>query len=121
MIGDRRWRVRLTATAESDFRNILRWTAQRFGHAQARIYGETLTRAIQALTDGPYVAGSRRRDEIAEGLMTLHVAHVGRRGRHLVLYRIAGASEPSTIDVLRLLHDSMDLVRHVGSAGDDSS
>ena len=121
MIGDRRWRVRLTATAESDFRNILHWTARQFGHAQARIYGETLTRAIQALTGGPYVAGSRQRDEIAEGLMTLHVARVGRRGRHLVLYRIAGASEPSTIDVLRLLHDSMDLVRHVGSAGDDSS
>ena len=95
---------------------ILRWTAQRFGHAQARIYGETLTRAIQALTDGPYVAGSRRRDEISKGFMTLHVARVGRRGRHFVLYRIAGASEPSTIDVLRLLHDSMDLVRHVGSA-----
>ena len=48
MSGDRRWRVRLTATAESDFRNILRWTAQRFGHAQARIYSETLTRAIKA-------------------------------------------------------------------------
>ena len=47
------WRVRLTATAESDFRNILRWTAERFGHAQARIYGETLTHAIQALTNGP--------------------------------------------------------------------
>ena len=53
--------------------------------------------------------------------MTLHVARVGRRGRHLVLYRIAGASEPSTIDVFRLLHDSMDPVRHVGSAADDRS
>ena len=121
MIGDRRWRVRLTATAENDFRNILRWTAQQLGHARARIYSGTPTRAIQALTDGPYFPGSRRRDEVAEDLMTLHVARVGRRGRHLVLYRSAGASEPSTIDVLRLLHDSMDLVRHVGSAGDDSS
>ena len=53
--------------------------------------------------------------------MTLHVVRVGRRGRHLVLYRIAGASEPSAIDVLRLLHDSMDPVRHVGSAWGDSS
>ena len=121
MIGDRRWRVWLTTTAEGDFRNIFRWTAQRFGHAQARIHSETLTRAIQALTDGPYVAGSRQRDEISKGLMTLHVARVGRRSRHFVPYRIAGASEPSTIDVLRLLYDSMDLVRHVGSAGDDSS
>ena len=36
MTGGGRRRVRLTATAESDFRNILRWTAERFGHAQAR-------------------------------------------------------------------------------------
>ena len=38
-----------------------------------------------------------------------------------MLYRSAGALEPSTIDVLRLLRDSMDLVRRVGSAGDESS
>jgi len=119
MTGGRRWRVRLTATAESDFRNILRWTAERFGHAQARIYSETLTHAIQALTKGPNVAGSRQRDDIVEGLMTLHVARAGRRGRHFVLYRIASPSEPPGIDVLRLLHDSMDLARHVGSTGDD--
>ena len=121
MTGDRRWRVRLTTTAESDFRNILRWTAERFGHAQARVYSETLKRAIQALDHGPHVAGSRQRDSIAEGLMTLHVTRYGRKGRHFVLYRIGSPSEPPTIDVLRLLHDSMDLVLHVGAAKDDGS
>ncbi len=121
MTGNQGWHVRLAAAAESDFRNILRWTADRFGRAQARIYGETLTRAVQALANGPHVAGSRRRDDIAEGLMTLHVARAGRRGRHFVLYRIASRSKPPTIDVLRLLHDSMDLPRHVGSTGDRGS
>ena len=119
MTEGRPWRVRLTATAGSDLRNILRWTAERFGHAQAGIYSETLTRAIQALTEGPAVAGSRQRDDIGEGLMTLHVARAGRKGRHFVLYRIASPSEPSMIEVLRLLHDSMDLVRHAGSGRDD--
>ncbi len=71
------WPIRLTTTAESDLGNILRWTAGQFGPVQARIYGETLTRAIQALTDGPHIAVSRRRDGIAQGLLTLHVA----RGR----------------------------------------
>ena len=80
-----------------------------------------LTHAIQTLADGPHVAGSRQRDDIAEGLMTLHVARAGRRGRHFVLYRIARSSEPPGVDVLRLLHDSMDLARHVGSSGDDAS
>ena len=113
MTGDPGWRIRLTATAESDLRNILRWTARQFGHAQAHVYSETLTRAIQALTDGPHVDGSQQRDSIARGLMTLHVARNGRKGRHFVLYQVSKTTEAPTIEVLRLLHDSMDLARHV--------
>ena len=69
----RRWRVRLAAVAEEDFRNILRWTAERFGETQPRLYAETLTRAVETLTAGPRVPGSQGRDEIAEvwSLMTL--------------------------------------------------
>ena len=118
MTGARRWRVRLAATAENDIRNILQWTHERFGDAQAQLYGETLTRAIQALTEGPYVKGSRRRDEIGEGLFTLHVARGRRKGRHLVMYRVGDKGTSRTIEVLRLLHDSMDLVRHVPAATD---
>ncbi len=118
MTGARRWRVRLAATAEIDIRNILQWTHERFGDAQAQLYGETLTRAIQALTEGPYVMGSRRRDEIGEGLFTLHVARGRRKGRHLVMYRVGDKGTSRTIEVLRLLHDSMDLVRHVPAAMD---
>lgn len=114
------WRIRPTTTAESDLRNILRWTAGQSGHAQARICSETLARAMQALTGGPHIAGLRRRDGIAQGLMTLHVARNGRKGRHFVLYRVSESAEAPMIEVLRLLHDSMDLVRHVGSATEDS-
>ena len=110
MTGDRPWRVRLAATAENDIRNILQWTHERFGDAQAQLYGETLTRAIQALTEGPYVMGSRRRDEIGEGLFTLHVACGRRKGRHLVLFRVGDKGTSRTIEVLRQLHDSMDTV-----------
>jgi toxin ParE1/3/4 len=59
------------------------------------------------------VPDSLVRDEIQPGLRSIHVARHGRRGRHLVLYRIA---EGETIDILRMLHDSMDIGRHV--AGD---
>ena len=121
MTGDRPWRVRLAATAENDIRNILQWTHERFGDAQAQLYGETLTRAIQALTAGPHVMGSRRRDEIGEGLFTLHVARGRRKGRHLVLFRVGDKGTSRTIEVLRLLHDSMDLVRHVPAATDNAA
>jgi toxin ParE1/3/4 len=35
---------------------------------------------------------------------------VGRKGRHLVVFRMADAQ---AIDVIRLLHDSMDLAKHL--------
>ncbi|NBU77128.1 MAG: type II toxin-antitoxin system RelE/ParE family toxin, partial [Planctomycetes bacterium] len=46
----------------------------------------------------------------------LHVARQGRAGRHFVVFRAAG----SDIDVLRLLHESMDLPRHLPAANDHS-
>ncbi|MCY4503543.1 MAG: type II toxin-antitoxin system RelE/ParE family toxin [Alphaproteobacteria bacterium] len=111
-IGETPWRVRLAALAANDFHNIVRWTSERFGTIQARLYAETLMAALQTLESGPDVPGSRRRDEIASGLMTLHVARGRRRGRHLVLYRVGGSAVSPEIEVLRLLHDSMDLSRH---------
>jgi len=111
--GARSWPVRLTAAAEADFEDILRWTVGRFGEAQARIYAETLSRALEALAGGPNVIGVKARDDIAQGLFTLHVARQGRRGRHFVLFRIGHDQRREVIEVLRLLHDAMDLPRHL--------
>ena len=112
MTPRRRWRIRLTMTAETDFQNILRWTSEHFGARQAHIYADTLTEAIEALTEGPDLAGSRERNDIGEGLRVLHVARGGRKGRHFLLCRVQAQAKPPAIDVLRLLHDSMDLPRH---------
>ena len=110
--GDQ-WRIRLAAAAESDFRNILVWTTERFGETQARVYAETLSLALDALTEGPDITGSRMRDDIGDGLMSLHAARKGRNARHFVIYRVSDKEETPTIEILRLLHDSMDLVRHL--------
>lgn len=109
------WTVRLGRQAEQDFVEILRWTKSSFGEVQARTYAESISLAIQALKDGPEIVGSRLRDEIEPGIRTLHVARLGRKGRHLVVFRVGG---DQTIDVLRLLHDSMDLPRHFSAAND---
>jgi len=107
------WTVRLAATAQSDYQDILRWTAAQFGPLQAQVYAETLAAALAALTEGPTVSGARARDDIAKGLFTLHVARRGRKGRHFVLFRIGFEQGREVIDVLRLLHDAMDLQRHL--------
>ena len=117
-MAERRWRIRLGAAAEIDFANILKWTAENFGARQARIYRDTLVQAIAELADGADVAGSTARDEIMPGLRTLHVARRGRRGSHLLMYR---AAAKSTIEIVRILHDRMDLKRHVPSAPDEKA
>lgn len=109
-MASRSWRVRLGHEAGRDLASILRWTAGTFGPRQAEAYRDTLIAALTALEAGPTLPGSTARDEIYPGIRTLHVAREGRRGRHAVMNQKTGES---TIEVLRILHDSMDLARHL--------
>ena len=109
------WMVRLGRRAEQDYREILGWTERSFGAAQAQSYAQTISLAVQALAAGPDTPGSKLREEIGPGIRTLHIARNGRKGRHFVVYRVGG---DRTIDVIRLLHESMDLQRHVPSSND---
>ena len=111
--GARGWTVRLTAAAAADFEKILRWTVAQFGDAQARIYAETVAAALNELAVGPTVAGAKKRDDVLRGLFTFHVA---RKGRHFVMFRFGRAPNRDAIEVLRLLHDAMDLQRHLPAA-----
>ncbi len=112
----RGWTVRLTAAAEVDFEEILHWTVAQFGEAQARIYTETVSAALNDLAAGPTVMGAKKRDDILQGLFTLHVARKGRKRCHFVMFRVGCAPDHDVIEVLRLLHDAMDLPRHLPPA-----
>ena len=113
----RQWMVRLTAAAEKDYQSIIEWTIEHFGEAQALVYAETLALALEALAAGPSLVDAKRRDEILKGVCSLHVARRGRKGRHFILFRVA-KRRGEVIEVLRLLHYSMDLPRHFRSPGE---
>jgi toxin ParE1/3/4 len=104
------WHIRLAGQAEQDLLDITLWTAENFGTRQAEHYAKTIALAIEALNDGPEILGAKVRDEIGAGIRTLHVARQGRKGRHFVAFSV---SEGHIINVLRLLHDSMDLAKHL--------
>ncbi|MBI4753873.1 MAG: type II toxin-antitoxin system RelE/ParE family toxin [Betaproteobacteria bacterium] len=110
------WTIRLSAAAERDYREILRWTAETFGRRQANTYARTLSNALRDLALGPSIRGARPREDVGAGIHTLHVAREGRKGRHLVVFRANASSGEQVIDVLRLLHDCMDLPRHLPAA-----
>jgi len=109
------WTVRLSVAAETDYRQILSWTRENFGLVQAQVYADTLSNALQELSDGPAIIGAKQRQDIGTNIWTLHVARKGRKGRHFVLFRVCRVQGRNVIDVLRLLHDSMDLERHLPS------
>lgn len=107
------WVVRSTAAANADFSAILRWTQEKFGLAQAAAYTQTLIAAMSNLNAGPEVFGSKLRVELGGDIYTLHVARKGSAGRHFLVFRASNAKGPKVIEILRILHDSMDLKRHL--------
>lgn len=116
-----RWTIRLAEAAGQDYQAILRWTVENFGRAQARTYAKTLNSALQDLAQGPDVIGARPREDIGPDIHTLHVARHGRKGRHFVVFRISPSPDALIIEVLRLLHDSMDLPRHLTAANESDT
>ena len=109
------WRLRLADQVDLDLQAIAAWTAENVGPRQADEYIETVTQALEALYDGPEIVWGRARNDIGHGICTLHVARRGRKGRHFVVFKVA---DEQTIDVLRLLHDGMDLARHLPDSND---
>lgn len=105
-----RWRVRLSITADHDLASILHWTTQAFGPKQARDYQQTIIQAVRALGEGPDLPGSNARGQVRAGIRTLRVARRGRAGRHVLVYRVV---DDGLIQVLRILHDAMDMTRHL--------
>ncbi|MCD6527559.1 MAG: type II toxin-antitoxin system RelE/ParE family toxin [Desulfuromonas sp.] len=110
------WNIRLTRAAEDDFQHILRWTTTHFGRRQGKTYARTVTLALSDLSNGPDILGVKQREDIGLGIYTLHVARKGRRGSHFVVFRVSHSSATPTIDVLRILHEAMDLVRHLSES-----
>jgi toxin ParE1/3/4 len=111
------WGVELSDEAAADIRGIVRWTRRRFGPDQAVEYGRTLKAALIELRVGPNLLGIRDCSEAGHGYRMLHVARQGRRGRHFILFRVRLSER--RIAVARILHDTMDLARHISPDGDE--
>jgi toxin ParE1/3/4 len=120
-------RLRLTGPAEQDIASILDWSAGHFGDAGRRRYEALIETALRDVADEPGRPGSRELPEtFGPGRRVYHLrlsrhrarTSDGRVGapRHMLVYRTI---VPETVVILRVLHDSMDLVRHLPAAPDD--
>lgn len=114
------FRYRLSDAAQGDIVSILAWTHEQFGEAARVRYESLIVTALRDVASQPDRPGSLARPELGAGVRTWHLrlsrVHVTpgmgavRRPRHFVVYR----SEPALVVVGRLLHDAMELARHLG-------
>ncbi len=118
-------KIILAPAAEEDIGAILVWSAATFGDAARRRYAALIVQAISDLAESPKRAGVHERPEVGEGLCSYYLTHSRSHARlvaetvaaprHFVIFRIRGNGG---LEVVRILHDSMDLARPM-AAGDE--
>jgi toxin ParE1/3/4 len=88
----------LTPPAKQDFRDLVSYTQQTWGKAQSEEYGNKINNALLAIMANPH-SGRKRHGRI-----------VYKAGRHQIYYRV----RDTEIWILRILHERMEAVRHLG-------
>ncbi len=119
-VGSGRFReVRLGRTAQRDVVAILRKSRLSFGPMAARRYETLIGQALHDIGVDPERPGSNAHPDIlVAGARIYHLlssrdnvaGRVVREPRHFVLYRRTGEDN---IEVGRVLHDAMDLTKHL--------
>jgi toxin ParE1/3/4 len=114
------FRYRLSEAAQGDVLNVLAWTHEQFGEAARLRYESLIVAALRDVASQPDGPGSLARPELGSGVRSWHLrlsrgrmetgAGVVRRPRHFLVYRF----EPGLVVVGRVLHDAMELARHLG-------
>ncbi len=113
------FRYRLSQAAQGDVLSILAWTHEQFGEIARLRYESLFVAALRDVASQSDKPGSLARPELGAGVRSWrlrpsrdHVkpgVEVVRRPRHFLAYR----SEPALVVVGRVLHDAMELARHV--------
>lgn len=115
-------RYRLSAAAQDDLQGIFAWTQERFGDAARLRYESLVVAALRDVSMQPDRVGSVARPELGAGVRSWHLRSsrerartdsvVVHRPRHFLIYR----TEPNLLVVGRVLHDAMELARHLDPA-----
>lgn len=108
---------RLTYAARADIASILAWSHEQFGEEARKRYEVLIATAIREAASHPDDSGHTPRPELGEGVFSWHLSRSRARApggkvhrpRHFLICRRDGG----TLVIGRVLHDAMDLRRHV--------
>ena len=102
--------LRLSRWCEKDIEGVLDHTLERFGPAKCDEYRELIQKALEEIAAKAQSAGNTSHPGLPADWRTFHIARPGRRARHLFVFRVLNEK---VIGVSRLLHDSMEIPRHI--------
>jgi len=97
-MSGRKPRIVLSELSRQDLRDIFAFTLKRWGEEQLKTYRRMVEQAFDVIATDPLVGRP------CHGYLRMTV------GRHNIYYR----AEPHAIYVVRILHDRMDAIRHLG-------
>lgn len=113
---------RLSTAAEDDIVALLAYTQDRFGDTARRHYEVLLVTGLRCVSTDPECHGSAARPELGETVRSYHLRHARsrartaggwvRKPRHVLLYRRV---KSGLVGIGRVLHDSMEVERHLPS------
>jgi len=98
---DRGIHIRITPRARQDLKAIWAYTLKRWGSPQADLYLRQLDDAIRSLIDFPELGESCEHIRAGYGKLLVN--------RHLIFYRHGEVY----IEIVRVLHQSMDVPQHL--------
>ncbi|MCF6367891.1 type II toxin-antitoxin system RelE/ParE family toxin [Rhizobium halophilum] len=114
------WVIRLSAAAQNDIVQILIKSSEDFGAEARSRYERLIVAALRDIAEDPLRNGSVAREELGRGVRSFHLRNSRERSRdetgrvrvprHFILYR---CSELSIIGIGRVLHDAMEVQRHL--------
>jgi toxin ParE1/3/4 len=99
-------KVLIAGAAQRDLSEIAAYTEANWGSEQKRRYLDAIRDRIRELRDNPEIGV--KRNDVRPGYRSLA------SGQHQIFYR----TSDTVIVVLRVLHGSMDVHRHIGEAQD---
>ena len=119
------YQVEIARAAEQDIAAVLDFSFEQFGERARLRYEALIAAALEDLRTEPLRPASQDRQTIHIGVRSYHLRHSRMRGaneygevrapRHLFLYDVP---QTGLVRILRLLHDSMELERHLPSDDD---
>ena len=93
--------LEFTAAAKADLHSIRTYTFQTWGAAQEQLYLDALWTKFEEILRNP--ERFRSRPDLFPG------CQIAAQGRHVILFR----TKDSTLQIVRILHTSMDFPRHL--------